>query len=208
MKLDPIPPLDEQHPLRLPTLPQWLMTLLASLKKETQADQSGKYREVYVLPSNLTLKPVQRTAIENHVSALNEAIQMTPSNDPRSAARTRAAISKMMLALALKPIEDLSAEAKFEAYIIALSDVSCWAVEEVICNWYSGKYKGEHNPRWIPDPATFRELACGEELEVRYRARRLQILLQAETAVEFSEDHRQRMLALLTGLSSFLKRNI
>jgi hypothetical protein len=204
--LDPIPPLDTLRPAKLPSLPQWLEGRLASLKKETQPDQSGRYREVYVLPSNQMLNENQRREIDGHVRALNEIDEMTPEKDQRSAARTLAAVSKILLALSGQPIEGLSAEAKGEAYIVALDDVPYWAVEEVIRKWYRGEFKGQYNFRWPPDPATLRKLACGEQFAVRNRAHRLQILLHAEARVELPEEHRQKMLELLTGLNALLKK--
>lgn len=203
--VDPIPPLDEHRPARLPILPQWLERLSATLKKAIQPDLDGRYREVHVLPSILMPNQVQRSAIEGHISDLVRSLQMKPGNDRRSAARTMAAVSKMILVLTIKSIEDVPAEAKMEAYGIALSDVSCWAVEEVVRGWYRGRYKSAHDSRWMPDPATFHELACGEEVETRNRVRQLKNLLRAEAAVEHPEEHRLKMLELFKGLSLLLR---
>ncbi len=171
---------DPQRPMKPPSLPRWLEELLTFLKKTFQRDQAGRYREILVLPSRRTLNQSQRREIESHLELLVGFDDMTPDHNQRFSAVTLTAVSKMIMALGGKKLSDLTGEAKGEAYMAALNDVPCWAVEEALRKWYRGEFDKEYDYSFPPAPAILRKHARDEQYMLRYRGQRLRNLLQAE----------------------------
>jgi hypothetical protein len=112
----------------------------------------------------------------------------------------------MMLTLPSREAGDLAAEAKSEAYMAALDDVPCWAVQEAMRRWYRGECGAKHDYRWQPAPATLRELALVETYRVRAVRRKMSQLLTAEPLIEFDEGHCQRMREKIQSLGLSLPR--
>jgi hypothetical protein len=105
---------------------------------------------------------------------------MTPEYNQQYSAVTLMAVSKMIMALGGKKVSHLTGEAKGEAYMAALNDVPCWAVERAITNWYRGELDKEYEYSFPPAPAILRKHAREEQYSVRYRGRCLRDLLQAQ----------------------------
>src|SRR3954463_7046633 len=82
-----------------PSLPQWLKELLGSLKKATQRDRIGRYREMWVLPAGKLPNQTQRKEIESLNQTLRNFDEMTPMQHQTFASVTLAAVSRMVLAL-------------------------------------------------------------------------------------------------------------
>jgi hypothetical protein len=105
---------------------------------------------------------------------------MTPDQNQRFFAVTLTAVSKMIMALGGKKLSDLAGEAKGEAYMAALTDVPCWAVEEAVRKWYRGEFDKVYDYSFPPAPAILRKHARDGQYMLRYRGQRLRNLLQAE----------------------------
>lgn len=205
-KIEPIPLPDVQRPAKLTLLPEWAEVLCATLKTETQRDRFGKYRVIAFLPREMMPSKTHCGLITNHAAALDKVLAMTPESDFRHAEQTVTAISKMMLTLPSREAGDLAAEAKSEAYMAALDDVPCWAVQEAMRRWYRGECGAKHDYRWQPAPATLRELALVETYRVRAVRRKMSQLLTAEPLIEFDEGHCQRMREKIQSLGLSLPR--
>lgn len=143
--------------------------------------------------------------VESHINALAPYFGMTPESDQRHAQTTLVAVSKMLMTLAGREAGDLAGEARGEAYMAALEDLPCWAVQEAARRWYRGEYGAGHDYKWMPAPSTLRELAQTEEFRVRGALGDLQNLLIAEPLVEYSEEHRAKMRARVMELNAHLK---
>lgn len=130
---------------------------------------------------------------------------MTPEADFQHGEQTVTTISKMMLTLPGREAGDLAAEAKSEAYMAALDDVPCWAVQEAMRKWYRGEYGSKYDYRWQPAPATLREVAMMETCRVQSVRKNLARLLEAEALIEFDEEHcrqmREKFRAIMAGSS-------
>lgn len=204
---EPMPVLDAQTPRKLSSLPPWVGALLGHLRKEHQPDKTGRYREVMTLPEGMVLTGEQKTLVERHIQTLVPFFDMTPENDPSHAQTTLVAVSKMLMTLAGRDAGDFAGEARGEAYMAALEDMPCWAVQEAARKWYRGEYGSKHDYKWMPAPSTLRELASTEELRVRATVRGLRDLISAETLIEYSDEHRERMKSKVMELSKALKKS-
>lgn len=199
-KIEPLPLPDVRRPAKLTSLPLWVEERLAGLKKEHQPDATGKHREVSVLPKDLMLTEVQTRLIGRHIAALADLQAMTPENNENYCQPTLIAVTKMIMTLGGRETGELAASAKGDAYMAALEDVAFWAVEEAARRWYRGECGEGHDYRWMPAPATLRELAQNEEFRVRGVGSRLQRLLDAKQPRNFSPEHEAAMKAKLRGL--------
>lgn len=196
---------DVRRPDRLPSLPAWLACRIASLKNESQPDQSGKWREVPTLPASLILKAVEREALALHISDLNALCAQTPANDVQAEQATLLVLTKMFLVLPAPTQTDLSAEARGEAFLAALDDIPAWATGAAVRRWYRGEAgeneRGQpYDCHWCPAPADLRSIALAETWRVMGRAKLLARLLRAELLIEHTEEHCQRMRGKLAHL--------
>jgi hypothetical protein len=201
---EPIPLPDVRRPDRMPSLPAWVASRVASTKREWQRSTvDGKYREIPTLPVNLTLNPVERDEITRHVEAINALCLQTPAESDEYEGATLIVLTKLMLALPSASQSDTGVEASGEAYQAALDDVPTWAVSSAVRRWYRGEC-GEnqlgkpYDYRWRPAPADLRRVALAEKWKVLIRGQELQSLLDAEVLIEFSAEHRQEMLTQLS----------
>lgn len=150
-----------------------------------------------VLPKSLILGKEQKIIVEQHISALNDCLSMTPYGDERHGELTLTTVTKMMMVLPSKESGDLAGEAKGEAYMAALDDVPSWAVQEAMRKWHRSEYGPKHDYKWQPAPSTLRELAMIETYRVMGIRRRLNDLLLAEPLMEFTAEHEASMKAKL-----------
>jgi hypothetical protein len=203
--IEPILPLDQARPARMPSLPGWVELRLASLARVVQVDQAGKYREAPTLPRDLLPIDSQKAMLRQHVAALNKSCSMTPEADAGAEAATLVIVTKMLLALAGQRTSETGAEAKGEAYMAALDDIPAWAVDEAVRGWYRGSSRQldprqPHDFRYAPAPAVLRRLAKIEAFKVKGRAIALQALIDAEPKIEYSEEHCATMRERIAGL--------
>lgn len=185
---------------KLISLPPWATERLTILKKEHQPDKAGLHREVATLPASMMISTSQRMQLEKRVAAFEAFFAMTPERDSQSGLVASTVVSKLVLALAGKQGADLAGDAKGEAYMAAVEDVPCWAVEEAARRWYRGECGAEHNYTWPPAPAVLRELSLLEKFRVMAVRRSLKDLAEAESRLEFSDDHRAAMLERFASL--------
>lgn len=138
---------------------------------------------------------------------LNKLSGPAPIDSVDAEAALLVVLTKMMLVLPVTKQNEQSAEARGEAYMVALDDLPIWAVEAAIRRWYRGDVgtNADGEPRfdchWAPQPADLRELATAESKRVQWLSQMLGAVLAAEPAFEFSDDHcatmRSRLAAVI-----------
>ena len=134
-----------------------------------QPDQTGKWRQVPTISTSLILSPAEREALEHHVSALDRLCDDTPANSSDAEAAMLVVVTKMMMVLPTVTQNELSAEARGEAFMVALDDIPVWSVQAAIRRWYRGDCGTDERGRpydyhWCPAPADLRRVAfarCG-----------------------------------------------
>lgn len=203
----PIPLPNLRRLERMPPLPEWLASRVASMKDETQPDAAGKWRTVPTMPTNLILSAAQRETIERHVAELTTMCERTPANHDEAEAETLVILTKMMMVLPTQRQNEASAEARGEAFMMALDDVPSWAVAAAVRRWYRGdageNERGEkYDCHWCPSPADLRDVALTEHWRVKGRAMTLTKMLAAESLIEYSDEHCAAMRARVSQLMS------
>jgi hypothetical protein len=203
---EPIPLPDLLRPERTPSLPVWLALRVASIRDVHQADpKTGRHRLAPTLPHNLILSEAERDDIERHVRQLERSYGPTPADDPQVEGLMLIELTNMMLVLPASKQNDASAEARGEAYLIALDDMPIWSVRAAIRSWYRGSAGKNEQGRpydyhWAPAPADLRQIAMLELWRIKARVGQLRKLLLAEPLVEFSDEHCHAMRMRLSAL--------
>jgi hypothetical protein len=141
----------------------------------------------------------------NHLTALQLVLDMTPQKSTESAKAVLGVIAEMQSVLAGRDSGDAGAEARGKAYMIALEDVASWAVEAAQRGWYRKEYGSDYDYRWMPDPATLRDLARQEELGARTAILSIGAILEAEPANEASQEAAKTIAERLKGLAIGLR---
>jgi hypothetical protein len=197
---------DVHRPERMPCLPGWVALRVASLKTEAQPDPiSGKWREVPTLPLSLLLSPAERDEIAGYVAKLNGLCNRTPANDATAAQDTLVVVTRMMLVLSAAKQNEISAEARGEAFMDATDDLPPWSVAAAERRWYRGECgmneQGEpYDCHWCPAPAELRKIALRELWRVKTRAESLARVLRAEPLRDFTDEHCRAMRVKLADL--------
>jgi len=195
LHLEPIPLPDLASLDVMPPLPTWVAERIAAISRTSDRNAAGHYCNGPWMPVELLPTPAQRTVIERHVDALKRVMQLTPDRDTAAERATLDLVVKLLQAL---PGQRTTAiEARAEAFMVALESDPYWAVAEAIRGWYRGKYGKRHNYTRQPAPAVLHELAMREAWKIGGRIRQLEDLLNAETPLTFSDEHRKRMLTRL-----------
>ena len=166
---------------------------------------TGKYRNTPTLPKSSILRPAERDEIARCVSELTALCGPTPADDVGAAQETLIVVTKMMLVLPAAKQNDVSAEARGEAYMAALDDLPTWAVAAAVRRWYRGECgknsQGEpYDYHWPPSPADLRAVSLIELWRVKARAEMASRLLTAEPLIEYSDEHRRDMRRKLANL--------
>ena len=195
--IEPLKLPDIRRPAQIPSLPEWVVLRLESLKENWQSDATGKGSLALTLPADLILSDTERAMVEQHIRSLGTLVEKTPANSADCEAETLIIVTKMLLALPGQKSTDTGNEAKGEAYLAALDDVPPWAVQEAVRKWYRGEHGGKFDYRWSPVPADLRSLARNEEFKVRGRMTVLERIARAVPLVEFSPEHCENMLKRL-----------
>ena len=192
---------------RMPSLPAWVGSRIASLRDETHQDDTGKWRRMTTIPSSLILKAADREEVEQHVSALARLCDETPASSAAAEHALMVAMTAMMFVYPATTQNELSAEARGAAYLIALEDITVWAVEAAIRKWHRRDCGTDSNGRsydyrWCPVPPDLRGIAFTEMYRVTSRLRDLRRLLSAVPRIEYSDEHCRAMRERLVGLFS------
>ena len=196
---DPLELPDVRRLEQMPCWPGWVASRIGSIRKEVQPDPTtGKWREVPTVPSDLMLKAAEREELSRHVSELDALCERMPSSERKFEQETLLAVTKMMLVLPSTTQNELSAEARGEAYMAALDDIPSWAVQAAIRQWYRGScgtnQQGKpYDYHWCPMPAELRRIAWSEMHRLKARANEIHKLLGAERLIEFSDEHCRQM---------------
>jgi hypothetical protein len=165
----------------------------------------GRWRQALTIPISLILKANEREAIEQHVIALDRLCADTPHRSARAQEAMLVAVTKIMWATSSATQNDLSAEARGEAFMAALDDVTVWAVQAAARRWYRGDCGTDARGRpydyhWCPAPAELRRIAFVEMWRVWSRAADLRRLLSAVPRKEYLDEHCRVMRERLTTL--------
>lgn len=143
------------------------------------------------------LAPNERRALQAYRDALDAQMLQTPERDEAAEQATMVIVTKMLLVLPSQKVNDVGAEARAEAYMIALDDVASWAVEAAVRGWYRREYGEEREYTFAPGPPDLRAVAMIEQRKVGTRAAVLSRLLDARERFERSEDDQRKMIARL-----------
>jgi hypothetical protein len=147
----------------------------------------------------------QRRELERHITGLQALCEPTPEADPEAEQETLRAVTRLMLVLPSTTQNELSAEARGEAYLDALDDLPPWAVRSAIRRWHRGECglndQGKpYDYHWCPAPAELRRVAATDLWRVKGRAETLDKLLRAQPLIEFSDEHCTSMRAQIANV--------
>jgi hypothetical protein len=153
----------------------------------------------------LILTPVESEELKRHVADLHALCRQTPENDQRAEEEMLVLLTKMMMVLPAATQNEISAEARGEAFMESLVDIPTWAVRAAIRSWYrghSGKNQDgqDYDYHWCPAPAELHRISQFMMFRVRGRADELQKLLDAEPLIEFSAEHCRDMRSRISAL--------
>lgn len=201
-KLEPIPLPDPRRPTRTPPLPAWVTTQKNALATNLQIDTAtGRFADVMTLPFDQMPTTEQWGEIEAHIHSLTSLLDQVPERSAEWEKATLVIVTKMLLVLGGKKDTEVSAEAKAEAYMMALDDVPWWGVDGAARAWYRKECGPEHDYRWMPDPGTLRECSRHEAFKISARIREFQSILNAKPFVDCSAEI-ERGAAAYIGLLS------
>lgn len=207
--IEPLSLPDLARPDRMPSLPAWVGSRIASVLEVMQKDATGKHRLTVVLPQGMVLGSSEWAVLEAHAGALRKVLERTPENSTDAEAEMLVIITKMMLAKPGQRSSESGAEATGEAYQIALDDIPPWAVTAALRRWYRRDApqvdKAPHDYRWRPSEGTLRAIAFEEAAKVTGRAIALERLLSAIPMLEFAPDTRNDMIDKLTVIMPAMK---
>lgn len=197
-RTEPLALPDLRRPDRMPSLPAWVGSRIASVTEQNQNVGNGASKTMTVLPQAMMLGSSERKQVEAHAGALRKTLAYTPDDSAEAEAEMLVVITKMMLALPGQRASEAGAEATGEAYQIALGDLPPWSVTAALRRWYRRDAppvdRQPHNYNWRPAPGILRAIAFEETSKVRGRAIELERLLTAVEMVEFSDEHRNEMI--------------
>lgn len=146
------------------------------------------------LPASLILDGQARDGVLRHIEKLKAALARTPAQNLEFAKITTMVVSEMINVLANKDVGEMGSEARGKAYLIALEDVSHWAVEAAQRGWYRGEYGSQYDYKWMPEPPVLREVALLEERKVRLAIKTMEGVLEAQPFVDTREECEARAI--------------
>jgi hypothetical protein len=195
-------------------LPAWLPQRIAALGSEMQPDSNGTRRTMVVLPPSMILNSSEREFVEQRVADRASWLDVGQpiTIDGRTLTNYQAVnviIAKLLVKSRGSKLDETSSDALAEDYLDAIEDLPAWSVRNALRKWNraeSAKFDGNpHNFDWRPTPATLRRLAEIELGPIRAEMVQLKKLLIAVPRFEYSEEHRAKMVALLTELGKSLR---
>jgi hypothetical protein len=150
----------------------------------------------------LILNDAERFEVERHAMELDVLCAQTPTDAAEWEAATLILITELMFVLPSSQQNETAVEATGKAFLMALDDVTTWAVAAGIRRWHRSECgeneRGQpYDYHWRPAPAELRRIARIEMWRVKERARILRKLLVAEPLIEFSDEHCAQMRARL-----------
>jgi hypothetical protein len=147
----------------------------------TEMEENGTHVE------SLTLRDLptsaQQADLQKHRAYLERLLELTPNRDTSHAKKTYGLVAKLMLAKPSRAAGPETAEARMEAYQMALDDIPWWAIALAIRNWHRGECHkwSEEKPdyRWAPESADLRRFALREVRNVKDRVGSIDKVLNA-----------------------------
>ncbi len=187
-KIEPLPVPAPTNPT--PSWPTWLTTLgKCVVMREMLIDPlTVKYGDVPTLETLPT--DSQRLSMEGHRNQLTALLDQVPLNSEVLHKQMFGLVAKLMLAKPSRAGGPETADARIEAYLLALDDTPVWAVATAIRKWHRGEcddYRSgaeKFDYRWAPEFADLRKLALREAGEVR---RRIMLIDRILSAVLYQE---------------------
>jgi hypothetical protein len=177
----------------LPTLPTWFTHMLGAVQT-TWVEHNGGAEKRLTLRNVPT--PAQKVDIQKYKARLERLLELTPNGDRGHAKKTYGLVAKLMLAKPSRAAGPETAEARMEAYQMALDDIPSWAVALAIRNWHRGECHkwSEDTPdyRWAPESADLRRFALREMRNVKDRIGSIDKVLSAEQYDEAKDFELQR----------------
>ena len=174
----------------IPSLPPSLVELERTLKPEEAASRTPTLSRA--------LTQAERSILSQLVDEVTPFAEAKP--DPATALRE---VARLLLAFPAGNISEAVAEARSEAYEIALEDVPTWAVRAAAKRWIKGDVAvlGDRvNLSFPPSPPQFRALAADEWAKARAALWRYRRLLEGRAArVVPSEKRRPLPKRMLQG---------
>jgi len=195
--LEPIPLPDVTSLDFVPPLPAWVETRIAALSRASDVNKAGHYCNGPWIPVDLMPTSAQRATMVRHVDALRELMEQTPERDKAARNATLGLVTKLLQVLPSPRATAAAIDARCEAFMMALETDPHWAVAAAIRNWYRGRCGKKHDYRWQPAPAVLHDLAQREAWKIKGRIQQLEDVLNADTPLTFSDEHRARMLRRL-----------
>jgi hypothetical protein len=195
----------------MPSLPEWVVLRIASLKDAMQRDETtGNWRVMPALPASLILKAGEREQVVRHIQQLRALCAATPMSDINIEQEMLVVLAEMMLVLPQAMQNELSVQAKGAAFLDALEDVTVWAVRAAIRRWNKGACGTDERGRpydsqWCPAPAALRRIALFELYHISGRADQLERLLNAQQLIDYDEKHCSAMRERFVGLGKILR---
>lgn len=201
--IEQIPLPDIERPARMPSLPEWLQHRSDAL---VSADK-GNFLPVAKLPASLILSLPERAVVEVYVSAIARFLDVGQAIVLRERILTNDQAHGAMIAGLLTRkgarLDQAISEQITEDYLDAIEDIPAWCVREALRKWNRGESqpldKKLHDFNWRPEPPILARLARLERNVIKHRVSVLRRLLAAEPEPEYSEEHRARMLAGVSG---------
>jgi hypothetical protein len=162
---------------------------------------------------NSTLTAVEREMLTEHSGHLQQLLDATPACDAGLEQEVLIALTKMMVVLPAPTPTDLSAEARGEAYLVALEDLPAWATRAAITRWYRGDAGNDpagkpYNCHWCPAPADLRRVAYSEMYVVVARRGHIQRLLKAVPPIQVGEECRRKVRDGFVELAKTLRASL
>ena len=206
--------LQPTNPAQLPSLPAWLQRRSDALA----AADKVRYQPVQNLPEAMILTAAEQAEVRRHIDQLEVFLRLDQLLVIRGQARPREqALGVMIAGLLIKSgqrLDEATSDAITDDYFDALDDIPAWCVREALRKWNRAESvqldpRLPHDFRWAPKPPILRKLADHELATVKCRIHQLQRICDARPVVEFSAEHREKMInriSVLFGGSVQLKK--
>jgi hypothetical protein len=185
VKIEPLPTPTIAEPT--PKWPDWLETLGAH--ENFQPDPAtGEWGYVQALTPGRIISADQRLEIVKQRDQMVHLTDQTPDRSRAVKEKVFLILAKLMLAMPARVAGPEAAEARIDAYLVAVSDVPGWAVDKAVKRWYRGAcdvHGSEHfNYSFAPSPADLRRIAWCETGSLHKPIARLNAILSAVPLVE------------------------
>jgi hypothetical protein len=148
----------------------------------------------------MILAPKDKQAILCYLDQVRPLLSQTPEKEVDCEAMVLVSVTKVMKVLPSQKSDEVGYEARGEAYLAALDDIPYWAVDEAIRRWHRRECGSSYDYHWCPLPSELRAVSQVEVWRLKAHMRQLSNIANAVPLVEFSNEHREKMLGKLSQL--------